>query len=434
MASRKRKDDYAADPMRHALDVITAMSKSDKVTGFSATTIQQMQDEWRWIDFIDPRTNLPCLLLEWLWGSRGMLAGRLLKIEAEEGVGKSSYLNLQYGMAQRTSNAWCVHAESEGATHPADFIASFGCDPSKIITLRLAKRSIDECFNKLDWATYCIRKQKKNEEDTKIIDPQMAFPIVAGVDSVSGFGTAANMEDDDTDLETGGGGLGLHSRFLSQWFRDRWSLLEQRGVLLATIAQQREKINTGPTFPGGPPKQSGPTTLAARPLNYHASYRLEMKSTPLRIPETPQQIGEVVTLSVTKNKLSPKGKKAVVNLIWNYGFDLTTATIEKLAALSPIMLKSGSVFSVAAESGGWLNVPALFDKKLRYSVESWPQVCYDTLCNLYNRQDLLMEIREALAIRGFGFDFERNYQLSPAEVEDHTQTPDEAAESVATEA
>ena len=385
-------------------------------------SITQAMERWRWIDFCDPLQHTPNLALEWLWGARGMLAGRLMKIEAEEGVGKSSYCMLQYAMGQQTSQTWCVHEEGEGASAPPDFIASFGCNPDNILTPRLTVRSIESCFNNIDWITYNMRK-KADKADDKVIDPDMQHAILVGVDSVSSFGSSANMEDDDA----GSGGLGFHSRFLSEWFRDRWALHEDRQVLLMVIAQLREKIDTGPKFPGMAPSQ-GPklTTLASRPLNYHASYRLEMRASPMKEKEPPYNAyGEYVTLKVTKNKLSPKGKLLEVPLVWNAGFNFVEATIDLLKKLSPIPLKDGRVFSVEAR-GAWIAAEAILGSE---KVQSNQEGKAHLLDVFYKNLDLLMLVREALRIRGFGFDFEKKYIPTPLELEDINQTEDDAVEA-----
>lgn len=420
--ARKKKASTASstsDPLRGALDILTKQAKKSRLGHVNFQTVTDTSKNWRWIDFNDPNTGQPSLLLEWLWGARGMLAGRMLKIEAEEGVGKSSYMMMMYGIAQQTSNAWCIHAEGELATAPQDFISSFGCDPDKIISPEFDVRSIDECFNKLDWLSYQLRRAAANESD-KVIDPDMKYPIVAGVDSVSSFGSAANMEDDGVAMDSGKGGLGLHSRFLSQWFRDKWSAQVRRDMLLMVIAQVREKIDTGPSFPGSVPKRKEITTIAARPLNFHCTYRLHMRSKPLYDDER-KVYGELVTFKTTKNKLSPKGRQIVVPLIWDQGYDLTSATIDMLNMLSPIKLSNGYEFTLNRKSGGWIDVPALQDKAFRSGSEA------EILQGIYANQDLLMGLREALRIRGFGFDFESRYVPSHEEVKDIEQTEDEAA-------
>ena len=428
---RHKKTEGSKDPTQNLLSVLARQATKQKKTGIGFSTVSQDMANWRWIDFCDPLFNSPCLLLEYMWGARGMLAGRMMKIEAEQGVGKSSYMMLQYAMAQKMHNAWCIHAEGEGATAPPDFIASFGCDPDKIITQQLQVRSIEACFNTLDFQTSTIRRQPSGSDDKDVIDPDKKYPILCGVDSISSFGAEDNMEEDGTtEVSQGGGALGMHARFMGKFFRDRWSLFENRDVFMMIIAQLRAKMDLGPKFPGAPPQPQGEkqTTLAAQPLNYHASYRLDMRSKPLKYgPEKGyEQYGELVTLKVVKNKLSPKGKSVEVPLVWNSGFDMVMPTFTFLSTMGAITLPSGGTFELHKKSGGWIDCEALGVKNATTGAER------DIVLKLYANQDLLMALREALRIRGFGFKFETNYQMTQAEIEDNTE-PVEGTQATSTE-
>lgn len=430
MGRHKKTDGGSKDPTQNALAIMGRQASKQKKTGIGFSTVSQEMANWRWIDFCDPLFNSPCLLLEYLWGARGMLAGRMMKIEAEQGVGKSSYMMLQYAMAQQMHDAWCIHAEGEGATAPPDFIASFGCNPDKIITQQLSVRSIESCFNTLDFQTATIRRPATGSDDKDVIDPDKVKPILAGVDSISSFGAEDNMEEDGTtEVSQGGGALGMHARFIGKFFRDRWSLFENRDVFMMIIAQLRAKMDLGPKFPGAPQQPQGDkqTTLAAAPLNYHATYRLDMRSKPLKHgPEQQyQQYGELVTFKVVKNKLSPKGKSVEVPLVWNAGFDLVMPTFTLLSTMGPIQLPSGGTFELNKKGGGWIDCPALGVENAKTGSER------DIIMKLYANKDLLMALREAFRIRGFGFKFETNYQRTKEEVEDNTEPVEGAPEAVA---
>lgn len=427
--ARKQKQDTgaaAAGPpsVEDCLKTMDSKSKTDKSPGLSMLTAAQSAGEWSWIDFIDPRNRVPALVMEYLWGSRGLLVNRLLKIEAEEGVGKTSFLMALYGMAQMTSNALCLHLESEGAIAPPDFLASFGCDPHRLYLPKLDKIAIDCCFNKIDEVSqgYHVEAEKR----------KFRMPIVAGVDSISAFGASQNMEDDATSLDTGQGGLGLHSRFLSQWFRDRWPVVSQRDLLLVAITQLREKISTQAGFPGAPRVKPGEkTTIAARPLNYHASYRLELRSSPLKDKDF-TQYGETVTFIVRKNKLSPKEKKVALPLVWNAGFQFHYAAMQLLADLGPIPLRSGRTFTLV-RSGQYAKIPLLAEKNSSCPAGN-EDAALEFMSGLYNHTEMLTELREALRVRGHGFQFETNYMPSPIELRDIEQTEDEAASDLVSDA
>lgn len=377
-----------------------ALSEISKLSGKKdKTRITTMGDiKIDWIDFLDPKSGFPCLPLEYLWGCRGMVRGRMLKIEAEEGIGKSAYLTMLYGIAQRAA-ANCLHFEAENAIAPRDFLASFGCNPDQVLNVDLDVKSIEACFNEIDLRTEQIHK----------LDPHS--PLMAGVDSVSAFGAgdAATDAAQDVNASSGGGGLGLHARFLSRWFRDRWTAAARRGIFLAVIAQVREKINTTGMGNNKPQK----TTIAERPLNFYSSFRLELTSQKLR-DSSGVDIGEIVRMKTTKNKLSRKGKRIEVPLIWDHGFDMDTALLEMLVSLTkngPIKLPDGRLFEIS-RTGGWIKCPLVCDKNIRTSEVKQFSALF------YSNTELLMAMREALCIRGFGFKFETdlefgNHAMSP---------------------
>ena len=408
-----RKKEAPAAPLSlvdKAMANLAKMAKKERMNITYNTPVQQMEG-YRWIDFCDPIRKQPALLLEILWGARGFLTGRMLKIEAAAGVGKSSFTWLMYAMAQQMPvPAFCNHYESEGATAPPDFIASFGCNPRQVLQVIPDVRSIDACLNAVDDTT----RKYRLPLDKDGTDPDKLSVIVVGVDSVSGFSGGATEEDEK--MEMGKGGLGFHARCISQWFRDKWVFQEKRDVFMLMVTQVRAKIETGGFGKHAAPTDGNEnTTIAGTPLNYHSSYRMEMHSAPLKLDEPPYtQYGEKVTFKTTRNKLSPKGVSVTIPLIWNHGFDFVTPTIEWLAVHSPIELPNGSMFDLVRKGGGYITCELLGITNSRD-----PAAVLDAL---YANEPLLMGLREALRIRGYGFAFETAYQMSPEEIEDNTPT------------
>lgn len=369
------------------IEILGKNAKKAK-TGAAYLTVADVARNYRWIDFTDPKLNCPALILEWLWGARGMLTGRMLKIDAPEGSGKSSYLMLQYAMGQRTHDAFCVHEETEQAIPPPDYIASFGADPENILFPQLDVKSLDKIFEDIDWTCAQIRTD---------VDPEKKNPIIVGLDSISAAGSADAVEEDTFDLSKGG--IGEVARLVSKYFRDRFGLLAKKDVFLVIIAQQRNKIQTGGFMRPGEPKM---TTIAAQTLDYHASYRLTMYASALK--DAGRQFGDLVTLTVKKNKVSPKARSCSIPLVWGSGFDLQSPFVEMLAkrtsAGDPIVLPSGDTFAV--EQSSYIKCPLL-----NFSARSCPEAKNELMQAVYANPELLAGIREALQVRGFGFKFEQ---------------------------
>ena len=364
------------------LDVLNKNAKKEK-SGTNYGTIAGTVDNYRWIDFADPKNKCPALVLEWLWGARGMLTGRMMKIEAPEGSGKSSYLMLQYAMAQMQHNAFCIHEETEHAIAPPDYIASFGANPDNILFPDLEVRSLENIFANIDYVCAKIRSE---------VDAEKKYPIVAGLDSISAAGAEANMEEESFDSSKGG--IGETARLVSKYFRDRLHELAKQDVLMVIIAQQRNKINTGGFARPGETKM---TTIAAGPLDYHASYRLTMYASAMK--DAGKQIGDLVTFTVKKNKVSNKAKSCSIPLNWGKGFDLQTPCVE-LFARNPLALPSGDILTV--EQSSYVKCPML-----NFSARSCPESKLELMQAIYANAPLLSQIREALQVRGFGFGFEK---------------------------
>ena len=380
-----------------------AQAEDKKAMAYTLSKASALADNWTWVDFIDPATGMPCILLEWLVGCRGLLCGRMVKVEALEGVGKSSYCFLQYAMAQK-QGAYCWHGESEHAPPPPDYIASFNCDPSLLLVQQPG--SIERAFYAMEEFIQTIRTQE---------DPEMKHPIVVSLDSISGFGADSQIDEEEIPELGASGGLGAHARAVSKWFRDRgWTLDKNKVVMLAT-AQLKMKIETGfKQKGGGPPKD---VTIADRPLNFHASIRLRMSSTPLK-DKNMEDVGEYLTLHTTKNKLSPKNRQVTLHLYRDYGFDLVSPTCDWLRTFSPWQLPDGSTFSIT-QAGAYLKSDRLLGGQ---NVHSNTEGKKELMTAFYADEGLVRAVRERLRIRGFGFDFEERYQLSAEEAEDQADT------------
>lgn len=155
------------------------------------SSASQVMSTWRYLDFWNPKDDLPCISQEWLLGARGYLAGRIAQLRAKYSKGKSSYMYLQYAAAQKRAQAFCFHVETEGAGAPADYIASFGCDPNDLLVAEIP--SLEECLREIDQLICQVRggfggsvgemgravKTKFNDP----IDPDLTAPIVIGIDS-----------------------------------------------------------------------------------------------------------------------------------------------------------------------------------------------------------------------------------------------------------
>lgn len=382
------------------------MTENSKTDYYSAGSIA---DSFRYIDFVNPRTSNPVISLEWLFGSRGLLAGRIMKLQAMYGCGKSSLMFFLYACGQIKHKAWCMHIETEGAVSPADFIASYGCNPDELLISQ--PKSVEESLNSIEEFIANIRGglggeisdagRRVKSKYTDPIDEAMDHPIIVGYDSISGLGEASRTDLDVVDLEKAQA-ISKLARVVSGWFRDRNQRLKDTQTLLLMSAQERANVQMGGPGAG----RGGPetTTIADKPIGFYSTWIVKMQNYRYTDKEG-NDIGERINLYTEKNKLSDKHRGLVLYLVRNQGFDLEKMDIEFLTsnpAVSDAAARIGmDKFEVRRHSHG-ITCEALSDQS--FKADS------DFLNAFYAKEDLVMSLREQMRIRGFNFGFETAYR------------------------
>jgi len=345
--------------------------------------------DWRYIDFIDLANKRPCLPLEWLYGTRGFLTGRIVKYLSNEAAGKSSVLLMNVGMAQATGGVWPCIWETEKTVPPPDYIHSLGCDPKNL--LLQAPDTVKECLSGIPAFIKTIRG--------KNVDPDKEFPILLGIDSVSGLGAnAVDIEEGDKKSEDS---LGYHARQFSKFFREAFKLCAREDAILFATAQEKANIETG-GMPGAKPRGGSKknTSIADAPFAYHASWIIKLYHKQA-VKDDGTVEGELVTMLSTKNKLAPRQRLVNVLMrkhslagdepVWSF----SQATVQLLFGPS-----SPFDQDKCQSGGGWYRHDALGGSNYRLE---------DFVDAFYSNEALLMEVREKLRIRGFGFKFETDY-------------------------
>lgn len=403
---RSKKELKPSPPIDHMAAWISRFN--DGANGRKLVQASKAMDDWKYIDWINPTTNLPCLALEWLFGSRGLLAGRIAQLKGKYGVGKSSLMWLTYASAQRlAAGAYCYHSETEGALPPPDYIASYGCDP-KLLAIDQPK-SLESCFESIDEALASIRgglggsknpetgRQMKTKFDDPM-DPLCTRPIVIGIDSFSSLGVESKVQEDILDLRKSAS-LGEHARKLSEYLRDRCDRFRSAQALMLLATQEKAKINTGmPSYMAGDSK----TTLAESPIGFHSTYSIEITSHKYVLEG--QDIGDRISLYTTKNKIADKHRELDLYLIRNHGFDLNKTDADFL-----VKHPASPFGDTISRSGHGIKCP-LSDKVFKTDEEF--------LRALYADTAMVAAFREKMRIRGFGFDFEMKYMPNLDEEED----------------
>ena len=426
---RKKKDLIPTATVNPLQGLLQDMAKDGTIVNTAADATAK----WRYIDFRNVKLDIPILALEWLFGSRGLLGGRLLQLRATFSKGKSSFMYALYGMAQASKHTyapgkvpvWALHIETEGAGSPPDYIASCGCDPAGIGMAEQA--SLQGCLGKIDEFVARVRGGFGGEKGetgrmckTKFDNPydkEMESPIMLGIDSLSSLGLEDQVAEDVADM-TSTPGLASHSRIMRDWLRRRCHRLMTAQALLILTSHETAKIETGVKAFGGPKKSS----LAQEAIGIHATYGADVNATRYVVKETGQVLGDVITLKTFKNKISPRERQLPMYLVWNQGFDWAKTEARFLLEdpNSPFNLNDEQIGTCSRQGG---RSPGIVCPKLGPTVFKSDE---EFVIALHANTELVRACREKLRIRGFGFDFETKY--SNCEIEEADGVEGNAAE------
>ena len=401
MGPKAKKELIQTAPVSKNAQLLARLSANSSSVMSCAASMRS----WRYIDFYNPLAKMPCITLEWLFGARGLLAGRILQLRATYSKGKSSFMYLQYAASQALANAFCFHIETEGASAPPDYVASFGANPEDLMIAELT--SLEECLEQIDDIICQIRggfggsvnaegRQIKTKYDDPI-DAQKENPLVIGVDSLSSLGIRSRVDTDVIDADATSQ-ISYHSNKLRGFFRDRVGRLRDTHTLLMIASHETAKIETGfkKAFGAGGDKK---TALGQEAIGIHGTYGVDLDIRAWTDKEAGVRKGDIVTMSTFKNKLSPRGRRAELYLVSAQGFDLVHTDVEFL------MTNPNSPFTkdeLYRHSKG-ITCKPLSDKSFPNEEEF--------LRSFYGNADLLAACREKMRIRGLGFEFEKKYTI-----------------------
>lgn len=413
--SKKEKLVPSGAPIRRGSALLERLRVNHDNVDTSASAMSKVT----YVDVWNPTKDLPSISQEYLVGARGWLAGRICQERATFSKGKSSFMYLQYAAAQKRHGAYCMHVETEGAASPADWVASFGCDPEELIMSET--KSLDECLALIDEVVCEIRGgfggsvgESGRATKTKYTDPldaAMEHPIMIGVDSLSQLTQEDKVNQDVVDMSRTSQ-PGVMARKMREWFRLRVQRLHQSKACLFLTTHETQKIATGPAAFTGPQK----TSVAQEAVGISATYAYDVRVSKWKDNRTGDILGNETTLTCFKNKWSGDKFGGTVREVQLYldighGFDLIHSDAEFLLkhANSPFAEKLGLFdrAQVPVRTSAGIKCPLLSAKTFKTEEEF--------MRAFYANEDLLMCCRQALKLRGFGFDFETSWKNQPAE-------------------
>ncbi len=248
-------------------------------------------------------------------GAGGYAKGRIVEIYGPESSGKTTLALAAVAETQKNGGT-VAYIDAENAMDPV-YAKNLGVN-------------IDQLY---------LSQPGTGEEALQIVDALVsssALDLVV-VDSVAALVPKAEIEG-----EIGDSHVGLQARLMSQGLRRLAGEVNSSKTALIFINQLREKV--GIVF--GNPE----VTPGGRALKFYATQRLEVRRSE-QIKDGTEIIGNQIKIKVTKNKIAPPFKVALIQNFYGKGFS-KTGDIIGLAAEADIIKKSGSWYSYNNEHIG----------------------------------------------------------------------------------
>lgn len=272
-----------------------------------------------------------CWSLDRVFACGGLPIGRIIEIYGEPSSGKTAMALFIVGQIQKQGGR-CMFIDAE-FSFDKNFSEKLGVNTKELFLSQPATG--EEAIN-------TIEEMAK----TKLID-------VIVVDSVSSMVPEAELEG-GMDKNS----IALQARMLSKGLRILTGLLAKSETTVIFINQIRMK--TGVYF--GNPN----TTSGGKSLKFYASVRLEVKGKKIKGKDD-EVIGNILSITATKNKTGIPFRKAEISLYFERGID-TVGDLFDVAVQKEIITKTGMTYNL-----GETKLGAGRDNAKKY-VEEHPEI------------------------------------------------------------
>jgi len=272
-----------------------------------------------------PALSTGSFFLDQAIGIGGYPFGRLVELAGNEGSSKTT-LAIKACINVQKMNYIAVYLDYEHAFDPT-YAEKLGLDlsPEKFFLLQ------PYCFEDGVDALYTILE---NVEGIKIIV----------IDSVSAMTPRSQMEGSSEDIT-----VGLLARKMSEFLSKVVKVISEKDILLIAVNQVRSKIAFG--FHRGPPETE---TSGGRAVRFYSSVRIHLNCFKHEYIERPPLFGDkneriairdLIGAEITKNKVAPGHRKALLAVTYGYGLDDAYAMAEIGKKSGVITQSRGPVFT-----------------------------------------------------------------------------------------
>ena len=265
----------------------------------------------------------------------GIPLGKMVLIQALEGVGKSS-LAVQLAAGAQKLGYPVIYFDTESSMSNQRF-KELGFNLKDPNTFYVQPTTLQMIFGMIQNIIKIKESKSKTEDPTIIIWDSLAA-------------TPALEEIEKTDID--GVEIGIRARIISQGLRIITSMLTKANISLIVVNQYRVKMNSMSSW-GGPQF----TTPGGNAPRYHAFYIVELKDgKKFGKDDVGDDFGKLVRVKTLKNKFLPPLVEFSMYYTYTHGFDnIWTAFYT---------LKNAKIIKA---SGPWMSLSSYPDKKFHKS-------------------------------------------------------------------
>jgi recombination protein RecA len=303
--------------------------------GNEAATSSGANRESAITDFISTQ----CLALNMALGRPGIPCGRLTVIQGKEASGKTTVVTHIMAECQRRGGlAVYIDAEYAFDTERAARMGLYDedtlpTDSDLLPVIIVHPEHVEDALAKIDEIVTHVRAE----------DEDLLSVIVW--DSIAGTPTKSEVEGSFEDMQPG-----IHARRLSAGLRKITREIAQHKIALVFVNQLKEVIG-GFGF-GGPQM----TTIAARPLGFHCTVRVETTQVGVVGKDKRSSTGIICKAKLSKNKMAPPFREAEFIIDYATGID-DAASRMMLAQQMGLVTKKGGYLAFEGQTFRASTVP-----------------------------------------------------------------------------